>query len=212
MSEQTAEQSEEINTEQAERTTSSKDLARIRRIGSWHISAAFAALAIWGSANFWAMNSQLIIAHVTALVLAVAAAKIMGSIIHEWDHFTGAKLSGAIAPVLAKPRRFYFMFEFDMQNNTSNQFIAMSLGGILANWLLVVLLLIAIPLNTFAAAMLVAVATATAINVSMFEVPIAMAVRAGADPEETLQTRLREYGLKQYPGYVAGAFTFLLIT
>ena len=63
-----------------------------------------------------------------------------------------------------------------------------------------------------AAALLVAVATATAINVSMFEVPVAMAVRAGADPEETLQTRLREYGLKQYPGYVAGAFTFLLIT
>ena len=192
--------------------TSAQDIGRLKRIGSWHATAVAAAIGIWGSTNQWALSSDLLIAQLTSLGLAFAAATVMASIIHEWGHFAGAKLSGSIAPVLKKPARFYFMFNFDMENNSSDQFLAMSLGGIIANWALVVLMLVLIPLTNFGAAFLVAVLVAKAVNVSFFEVPIVMQVRNGEDPQTALTTRLEEYGLKQLPGYILGALTFLALT
>ena len=193
-------------------TTSDKDIARMKRIGAWHATALAAAIGLWGAVNQWAMTSELLVAQLAALGIAIAAATVMASIIHEWGHFSGAKISGAIAPVSAKPVRLYFMFTFDMVQNSTNQFIAMSLGGILANWLLVVLLLILIPLQSLAAAMLIAVAIAKAVNVSFFEVPIVMQVRDGGDPSEVLERRLKDYGLRQLPGLIVGALAFLTFT
>ena len=55
---------------------------------------------------------------------------------HEWGHFSGARLSGAVSPVL-KERKSFFMFNFKTAVNSRAQFLAMSLGGPVANWLLV---------------------------------------------------------------------------
>lgn len=211
MSEQTETLNEEIHTESEEKT-SGKDIARMKRIGGWHATAVAAAIGLWGATSYWAVESGLLIAHLAALGIAFASATVMASILHEWGHFSGAKLSGARAPVLAKPARLYFMFNFDMERNTPEQFIAMSIGGISANWLLVLLLLLLVPLDSLAAAMLVAVAIAKAVNVSFFEVPIVMQVREGGDPQAVLDERLENYGLKQLPGYIVGALAFLTFT
>ncbi|MFT7651923.1 MAG: hypothetical protein ACI9UU_001030 [Candidatus Azotimanducaceae bacterium] len=202
----------EASNEAANASTKNKDLERAKRIGAWHATAIFASLTLWGSANAWAQSSGLIIAYASVLAMAIAAATVIASIVHEWGHFSGAKLSGAIAPVERKPIRFYFMFNFDMEQNTDKQFLAMSLGGISANWLLVILLLVLVPLNSIGAAMLVAVAVAKAINVSVFEMPIFKRVYDGGVPNEELQRQLKEQGLRQLPGYVMGALAFLAFT
>lgn len=193
-------------------SSANKDFERAKRIGTWHATAVFASLTLWGSANAWATSSGLIIAYASVLAMAIASATVIASIVHEWGHFSGATLSGAIVPVEPKPIRFYFMFNFDMEQNTDKQFLAMSLGGILANWLLVVVLLILVPLNSIGAAMLVAVAVAKAINVSVFEMPIFKRVYDGGVPKEELQRQLQEQGLRQLPGYVVGALAFLAFT
>lgn len=189
-----------------------KDISRIKRIGSWHGAAALAGLAIWGAADAWATSSGLVIAHLVAIGNAVVVASALSGMIHEWGHFTGAKLTGSIAPVSKMPTRFYFMFNFDMERNTVGQFIGLSLGGILANWLLVIIILALVPIESLAAAALLGVAVAKAVNVSFFEVPVVLRVRESEDPAKELKHQLEEYGLRQTPGLIAGAFTFLAFT
>lgn len=189
-----------------------KDLARMRRIGAWHGTAVLTALTLWGAAELWAGSSGLLLASAVSIGMAIAVGTVVASILHEWGHFTGARLAGARSPVRAKPARFYFMFNFDMEHNTPNQFLAMSIGGISANWLFVLLIFLLIPMQSVAAAALAATAFASAVNVSLFEVPVVLKVREGYNPADELQRRLDEYGLKRIPGWVAGLFMFLAIT
>lgn len=191
---------------------SQKDISRIKRIGSWHGAAALAGLAIWGAADAWATSSGLVLAHIVAIGNAIVVATALSGMIHEWGHFTGAKLMGSIAPVSKMPTRFYFMFNFDMERNSVNQFIGLSLGGIIANWLLVVAIIALIPIHSLAAAALLAVAVAKAVNVSFFEVPVVLRVRESEDPSKELKHQLEAYGLRQTPGLIAGAFAFLAFT
>ena len=200
---------EDYETDDAQ--TSARDLPRMRRIGGWHGTAVLAALTLFGAGNMWAAESGLYIANIIALGNAFVAATVMAGIFHEWGHFAGAKLSGAIAPVRAKPVRLYFMFNFDMQNNSVEQFLWMSMGGIAANWALVVAAAMLIPLDTYAGALLFAVLVAKAVNVSYFEVPIVMRTRETGNPQNELQTQLDTVGLKQTPGWIVGALVWLAL-
>ncbi len=211
MSEQTAEPTNIEGTEDGA-NFSAKDISRMKRIGSWHATGVLAALTLWGAANAWAEASGLVLAHIVALGNAWVAATVMASVFHEWGHFTGAKLAGSIAPVAKKPVRLFFFFNFDMENNSVDQFVWMSLGGIIANWVLVLLLLLLVPLTTLAAALLVAVAVMKAVNVAAFEVPVVMTVRQTGEPQAALDERLADYGLRQTPGLIVGALTFLALT
>lgn len=188
-----------------------KDLARMRRIGGWHASAVLAALTLFGAGNLWAIESQLLLAHVVALGNAYLAATVMASIFHEWGHFAGAKLAGSIAPVRKKPARFYFMFEFDMENNSARQFLWMSAGGISANWALALLAALLVPLNTYAGALLFAALVGRAVNVSYFEVPIFLRTQETGNPKNELQHQLDTVGLRQWPGLIVGALVWLAL-
>ena len=202
----------DVDTPQGRFALSQKDLSRMKRIGRWHGAAVLAGLGLYGAANAWAVSSGLMLAHAVAIGNAVVVASALSGIFHEWGHFTGAKLTGSIAPVSKKPVRFYFMFNFDMEQNSVSQFIALSLGGILANWLLVLLIVALIPITSVAAAALVAVAIARAVNVSLFEVPVVQRVRESQDPGKELNHQLETFGLKQTPGVIAGALAFLAFT
>ncbi|MEM7100405.1 MAG: hypothetical protein AAF541_19210 [Pseudomonadota bacterium] len=191
--------------------TKAKDLARMRRIGGWHASAVLAAMTLFGAGSIWAAESGLLVAQLVALGNAYLAGTVMASIFHEWGHFSGAKLSGAIAPVRAKPVRFYFLFDFDMENNTARQFLWMSAGGISANWLIAIAAALLIPLNTYEGALLFAVLVGKAVNVSYFEVPIFLRTQETNNPQNELKVQLETVGLVQWPGLIAGLLVWLAL-
>ncbi len=191
--------------------TRRRDNARIRRIGSWHASAVLVALTLFGAGSYLAADSSLVVLQLVALGNALVAGTVIASIVHEWGHFSGARASGAASPVLAKPRRFYFMFDFDMENNSVRQFQWMSLGGISANWLLVVLVAVSFPMDSLAAALLLATVFGRAVNVSFFEVPIVLRTRVSDEPERELKMQLETVGIRQAPGLVAGALAWLAL-
>ena len=111
-----------------------------------------------------------------------------------------------------KEPRSFFMFTFKDKKNSHGQFIAMSLGGPVANWLFVVLLLFFLPLETWSQCLLFATAVAIAVSVSVFEVPIINQVMYGADPTETVQNRLEEVGnFPRTTGILVGAAVWLMI-
>ena len=205
MSEATSEQQIDDINEQRKR-----DLARMKKVGTKHATTVLVAMTAWGVADYWASGSGLLLAEVIALLNALFVGIIISSIAHEWGHFSGARISRSISPVMKKPVSF-FMFNFKSDANSREQFLSMSIGGPAANWLLVVGLFFLLPMETWSQALLLATTFAIAISVCVFEIPVINSVMYGEPPEETIQRRLREIGnTSRISGIIAGAVVWLL--
>ena len=104
------------------------------------------------------------------------------------------------------------MFGFDMKRNSLNQFLALSFGGPIANWTLVFAIALLVPMNSLAAALLLATTVGVAVNVCVFEVPVIRDAMSGADPDETIQQRLRDTAASpRYHGLIAGGAVWLAV-
>ena len=195
----------------SETNDSKRDLTYMKRIGGWHASAVVAALTLFGAAYTWAAFSGWMLAEIVSVAAAVVAAMVMSSIVHEWGHFAAARLSGAISPVLSKPRRLYFMFNFDMQSNSVKQAVWMSWGGLIGSWSLVVALFVLVPLNSLAAAALIATLTGRAVNATVFEFPIIQRTTKSGEFEKELKAQLDDPGLVRMPGLVVGLISLVAL-
>lgn len=187
------------------------DWARFKQVGKYHGIAFLGALTFWGAADAWANESNLLIANLVALANAIIAGWVLSVQFHEWGHFAGARLSRSYSPMVRKPVNA-FIFGFIFEKNTREQFLAMSIGGPVGNWLLVLLVLVFVPFDAWSRAMLFAVVTAHAISVSVFEVPIILRTLRGDEPREALDEGLRNgsQARGRLIGYGAGAVLFLL--
>ncbi len=196
------------NTDVAKRRK--RDFARLRAIGTRHGAAFLAAITLWGAADVWASTSGLMLAQLVALLNAIFAGVAMSYLAHEWGHFSGARLSGAVSPVLKEPTSF-FMFNFKQELNSRSQFLAMSAGGPAANWSLALLVLVMLPIDTPSQAMLLATVTGIAVSVSVFEFPIINRVMYGNEPEQTIRQRQREIGnTSRWAALATGAVIWLI--
>ena len=177
---------------------------RLVNVGQKHAAFVLGSLTLWGVSDYWAAESELILALGLALINSVVAGTIIASILHEWGHFLGARLSGSNAPLLEKTFSFFF-FNFKDEGNTKSQFLQMSLGGPLANWSLVIGVFFLLPLETWSQILLIATMLSIAVSVSIFEVPIMLRLKDG-EPSVIIQKRLEEAGSKpRNIGIAAGA-------
>ncbi len=138
-----------------------------------------AALAIWGGADAWAQTSGLHLALFASVGNGIAAGWIIASLLHEWGHYAGAKLSGAVAPRIAPSGFSFFRYRFDLKNNSLEQFTYMSIGGNLAHWGLFLALLVLLPLETAGQAAITGAAFAFALFASIIEWPIIARTQRG---------------------------------
>ncbi len=188
--------------------------ARTKEIAQLHFAMVMGALTLWGAADAWVAVSDLMIARVVVVANALIAALVVTSVLHEWGHFAGARLSGAVSPVLEKPVKYFFMFDFKFDENDSRQFVWMSWGGILTPWLVVVLVLLLVPLDTVGRVVLLAAFVARAAQVSLFEVPVTLRALRGGDPRAELGKELkagfgRSRSLGNMIGVAVGALVLL---
>lgn len=93
------------------------------------------------------------------------------TIFHEWGHFTGARMLGGHAPT-NKFSQLFPMFHFDISNSTHRQFMGMSYGGTITEWLFPLLLLLTIGAETIGHAALITGAVAIALVGFLVEAPI----------------------------------------
>jgi len=187
-----------------------KDMARLKSVAGRHFATLMGALTLFAAGDLWAQQSDLLIADFTGLANAIIAGYIMAFLAHEWGHFAGARLSGAMSPVLKEPAGF-FMFNFKFEHNTTRQFLWMSLGGPGANWTLVLLIWWLLPMSTPAGLMLLATALGIAVNVTVFEGPIIKNVMGGGEPQAELKTRVQNNAFRasNVPGVAAAAALWL---
>lgn len=186
-----------------------RDWRRLKSVASRHGAIVLAAITLWGAADAWASDTGWLLAESVALLNALFAGTIIASILHEWGHFAGARLAGAVSPVLKEPVSF-FMFNFRYDLNTNGQFLAMSMGGPFANWMLALVLFLLLPLSTWPQALLFATTIAIAVSVSVFEFPIIKRAMYGEDPREVVEQRQREAGdTPRLTGIVVGGIVWL---
>lgn len=167
-----------------------------------------AALAIWGGADAWAGISGLHLAVFASVGTGIAAGWIIASLLHEWGHYAGAKLSGAAAPRIAPTGFSFFRYRFDLKNNSLEQFTYMSIGGNLAHWGLFLALLMLLPLETAGQAAIAGAALAFALFASIIEWPIiARTQRGDVQPTEAF-THIDEAFIRRH--YLIGGIGGLL--
>jgi hypothetical protein len=187
-----------------------KDRANLRRVAVLHLVMVMAALTLWGAADAWAVASGWSLAWAVALANAVIAGFVISSTLHEWGHFAGARLAGSVSPVLDKPVRYFFMFNFSFEKNDTRQFLWMSWGGILVPWALVLLTPLLVPIDNASRALLLATFVTRAVQISMFEVPVVLRTRNGGEPRAELGRQLEVGFLRgRYVGLAVGALVWL---
>ena len=194
------------------RAQKKRDIARLKTVAFQHGGAATAILGIWLVLAQISESSTGLVLQLVSVGAGFFGGGLLAFLMHEWGHFSGVRLSGAVSPVL-KERRSFFMFNFKTAENSRAQFLAMSIGGPLGNWLLVLLVLMLLPWGTLAHAALLATVVGVAINVCVFEFPVIARVSRGEDPAETVAQRLKETGepgLLKNMGLLVGLGLFLL--
>lgn len=190
----------------------SRNLANLKQVGSIHAVAVVSSLALFGAAHTWAAASGWLLASVVAIAAAYIAGTVVASIAHEWGHYSGAVLSGAKHKVARKPVKYFFMFNFDMQAGSVRQALWMSWGGLTGSWLVVVLLAVLVPADSWASAVLIGTVAGIAVNASVFELPIISRTRKSGEFEKELSAQLESTGVGRIPGLVVGLLTIAALT
>lgn len=156
------------------------DVDRRAKLVGGHLLIGVSVLCLWAAADTWQAVTQLPVAALLSVLAAIPAGFVFGTLVHEWCHFAGARLSGARYTV---PSRFgLFVFEYDFRNNGLSQFFAMSYGGQAGSALAVLLLAIALPTDTAGRAMLLAACVGAGVFGAMIEWPVLARTRRSGDP------------------------------
>jgi hypothetical protein len=145
-----------------------------------HLVVLVAAFSLWAAADTWLIVTGLALASLLAVLTAAIAGLAVTTVMHEWCHFLGAKLSGA---AYKTPRQLgVFVYEFNFEKNTVHQFYMMSLGGQLGGMLAIIILLLAIPLDNSGRYMLVAATAGSVIFAAVIEWPVLRRTRESQQP------------------------------
>jgi len=172
---------------------------------------ALAALSLFAAADAWAATTGLAVAELLAVLDAIAVGIVLGTGVHEWSHFAGARFGGGIAPT--RPYKSLFpIFDLDMQRSDPSAFRAMSVAGNVGHWLLVVMVAVLLPMDTAGRIALLATTFGFAVSASLTEIPVIRRAFSGSSPIESFRG-LTGDKLKRDRrlGAAAGAVLFLLL-
>ncbi len=187
------------------------DKKRLKHVATYHGIASLSLVTLWAAADAWYTTTGLSIANVISVLNALVAGTYLAALVHEWGHFTGARISGAYSPVVREVKN-QFMFGFSFDKNNKSQFLSMSIGGPIGNWLLVLLVFLFLPMDNPGRIALLAMTIARAISVCVFELPIMLRTWQGGDPKAELDEQLENGSIEsgQLIGYTVGTLLWLI--
>jgi hypothetical protein len=145
-----------------------------------HILAVVATFALWAAADAWQSATGIAAASVLSVLAAIPAGVVFATLVHEWGHFAGARVSGARYTV---PRKVgLYAFDYDFSANSIPQFFSMSWGGQIGGAVAIALLWAALPQDTAGRCMVLASAIGAFFFAGMIEWPVLMRTRTSGNP------------------------------
>jgi hypothetical protein len=187
------------------------DWKRFKNVATYQGIAALALVTLWAAADTWYVTTGLLIANIISILNALVAGSLLASLFHEWGHFSGARISKSYSPIVGQVKN-QFMFGFNFEKNNTSQFLSISIGGPIGNWLLVILVFLLVPMDNAGRVALLAMTVAKAISVCIFEIPIILRTIKGGDPQSELDSQLGNGAgdRGQVLGYLGGALLWLV--
>ena len=172
-----------------------------------------AALSLWAAADAWYLLTGLEFASSLAIVDGILVGLALASLGHEWGHYAGARVTDAKARLVRTDALSLLRFRYDMEANDSRQFNAMSIGGNLAHWSIVLILFLALPMDSPGRIALIAGAFGFASFATVTEAPVIVRSMRGASPRESLDPVDRERLIRNgFVGAVAGGLAFAFLS
>lgn len=171
-----------------------------------HFVICVGVFAIWAAADAWQQVTQLGAAAFLSVSTAILAGATIAALIHEWGHYVGARWSGS---TYTGVEQFgLFVFNFDYSKNNPHQFDVMSWAGQAGGWLAVILLWLAVPMDSAGRVMLVCSAIGHTVFTAVFEWPVILHARNSRDPQLELSRITRE-DIYRYEAIGAGSAILL---
>lgn len=162
---------------------------RLLRIFLAHTLAIVALLGIWAGVDAWQHVTHLAAAALLSVLAAAFAGATTTALVHEWGHYAGTRWCDASYTV--PETTGLFLFNFDYAANDVRQFVIMSYGGQAGGALALLLLWLAVPLDTAGRAMLLCSGAGYVAFTIAFEWPLIARVRASGEPLRELATITR---------------------
>ena len=171
------------------------------------IAIVFAALSIWAAADTWHHTSGLWIAQIVSIGDAILVGLLLAALFHEWGHYSGARASDAKTERVSPKGFSLFRFKFDYEENDHKQFHWMTYGGHIFHWAILLLLLIALPLDTLGPIALVSAIFGFIVYATVIEYNIVKDTWAGMEPDVRLkQLSADDFKQATIIGTIAGLF------
>ncbi|MDG2276880.1 MAG: hypothetical protein P8L31_02905 [Pseudomonadales bacterium] len=171
------------------------------------IAVAFAALSLWAAADTWHQVTGLWFAQVLAIGDALLVGLLLAALFHEWGHYFGARAAGATVCRKAPEGLSLLRFDFDYASNDHRQFHWMTYGGHVLHWSILLLLLIALPLDSLSRIALAGSVFGFIVFATVIEYNIVKDTWTGTDPGERLsQITSQDFEQATLIGGVGGLF------
>jgi hypothetical protein len=130
----------------------------------------------------WMLSRRLDDAHspmaIPVAILAGLMAPVIGFLIHEWGHLIGAWVGHSVVHP-AQQLREVFLFRYDLDQNSREQFLSMGYGGFIASLLFVAALVPLLSLDRLADRIALTVTALGVLATFVIEVPQALRVYRG---------------------------------
>lgn len=138
------------------------------------------SLCLFAAADSWTAITGLAFASLLGVVTGLLAGLTMTTVIHEWFHLLGARVSGGAYNIPAKVGLFVYDWNFD--SNSVKQFYIMSVAGSVGGALSVYLLWNSVPADTLGRASLRGAAVGAFVYAAIIEWPVLLRTRSSGLP------------------------------
>ena len=180
-----------------------------RHLG-FHALLVLLVLALFAAADSWYTLTGLDLAMGLSVVTGLLAGAAIPTLVHEWFHYLGAKVSGGAYTI---PQKLgLFVYDWDFKTNNTPQFFTMSLGGTLGSLIAIYALFAALPADSAGRASLLAASVASLGFAGAIEWPVLVRTRRSGNPlAELSKIDLGVLRRSAAVGGIVGLLTYNLI-
>ncbi|MEH6588915.1 MAG: hypothetical protein V7746_01595 [Halioglobus sp.] len=185
------------------------DASTLVRQALAHGSVALALAGLLFMVYSWALSANT--AYVSGIAFTCAFLSGLGfsHIIHEWCHYVGARMANSA--ITLKPKIHPLFFDFDLEANTSRQFLWLSMGGLVGNFILLALLVYLPIVPSIAMTGLLAAVLGQIVFVLILELPVSVEVMRGKAPLAAITGHFEQGGPLFLRAALGGIGTAVLV-
>jgi hypothetical protein len=153
---------------------------RLSRIAGAHVLVWLAAMGLFAAADSWSTVTGLSLAGFLCLIAGAILGVTTTTLVHEWFHYLGARTGGATYKI---PRNVgLFVYDWDFERNSLDQFVRMSIAGSVGGAVAIVLLWLSVPADSWGRAAVHGGALAGFAFAAVIEWPVLRRTKVSGEP------------------------------